>query len=131
MKLNLPKDFPQPLAAGVFILEHNAEVKTAAGILLPETNRDRSAVGIIVGVGPNVIVTVKDGDKSRILKIGDRVIFNYFADRYIKHDSVDYLIMHETDVLGYFPSEKTTVIMKEKVKLKRGFGGHTGKSIKH
>lgn len=129
MKLNLPEGFPQPLQKGVFILEHTEDEVTRSGIIIPETNRDKTAVGIIVAVGPEVTVTVMDKEKIRKLAPGDRVMYNYFADRYIKHDSVDYLTMHETDVLAYFPSKATSVMMKNKMKLKRGFG-HDGKTLK-
>lgn len=93
-KLNI-----QPLGDRVIVQRAEAEEKTAGGILLPETAKDKPKEGRVLAVGDGKIMD--DGQRQKMnLKVGDRVLFTSYAGTEIKYQGEEYLIMSENDVLA-------------------------------
>lgn len=82
----------KPLADRVLVEPAAAEEKTAGGIIIPDTAKEKPMKGTIVAVG--------DGKKDEPLtvKTGDQVLYGKYAGTEISVDGKDYLIMRESDV---------------------------------
>ena len=88
----------RPLGDRVLVRRVEAEEKTAGGILLPESAKEKPKEGKIVSLGEGR--TLDNGEKSTFsVKKNDRVIFSSYAGTEVKYDGVDYLIMREDDIL--------------------------------
>lgn len=94
-KLNL-----RPLADRVLIEPLDQEEKTASGILLPETAKEKPQEGVIVAIGPGK--WDEDGEKRMEMevKLGDKVIFAKYSGSEIKINDKKYLLMSEKDILA-------------------------------
>ena len=84
----------KPLADRVLIEPQAAETKTASGIIIPETAKEKPQRGKVVAVGNGK----KDHDMT--VKVGDVVLYGKFSGTELKHDDKDYLIMREDDILA-------------------------------
>lgn len=76
-----------------------AEQKSSAGIIIPDTAKEKPQRGRVIAVGEGK----KDENGKRIpldVKEGDEVLFGKYAGTEVKIDGEEYLIMHETDILG-------------------------------
>lgn len=80
----------KPLFDRVLVERIEAEGKTAGGIIIPDTSKEKPAEGKVVGIGKDVKDVVK----------GDRILFSKFGGTEIKHDSKTLLIMKEMDILA-------------------------------
>ncbi len=90
----------KPLGDRVLIkrLEEEEE-KSAGGIIIPDTAKEKPQKGKVISVGPGR--TTEDGKRIPMeLKEGDEVLFGKYAGTDIKIDGEEYLIMHENDILG-------------------------------
>src|SRR5439155_3672646 len=77
----------------------DAEEKTAAGIIIPDTAKEKPTEGEVVAVGPGA----RDEKGGRVpldLKAGDRILFGKWSGTEVKIDGEELLIMKESDVLG-------------------------------
>ena len=89
----------RPLGDRVLIQRVEAEEKTAGGILLPESAKEKPKEGIIIATGDGK--TLDNGDKSTFsVSKGDRVLFTSYAGTDVKHDGEEYIIMREDDILA-------------------------------
>ena len=89
----------QPLNDRVIVKRVEAEAKTAGGIILPDSDKEKPKEGIIVAVGDGR--RGKDGKISPLqVKPKDRVIFSSYAGTEIKVDGDELLIMGEDDILA-------------------------------
>ena len=89
----------RPLGDRVLIQRLEAEEKTAGGILLPESAKEKPKEGKVVATGDGR--TLDNGERSTFsVKSGDTVLFSSYAGTEIKVDGTDYLIMREEDILG-------------------------------
>jgi chaperonin GroES len=89
----------RPLHDRVVVERIDAEAKTAGGIIIPDTAKEKPQQGKIVGVGPGG----RDDHGKLIpidLKVGDRVLFGKWSGSEVKIDNVEYLIMKESDIMG-------------------------------
>jgi chaperonin GroES len=89
----------RPLHDRVVIERIDPEGKSAGGIIIPDTAQEKPSQGEIIAVGPGG----RDEAGKLIpidLKVGDRVLFGKWSGTEIKLDSVDYLIMKESDIMG-------------------------------
>ncbi len=84
----------RPLADRVVIEPALAEEKTASGIIIPDTAKEKPQKGIIVAVGPGT------KDNAVTLKVGDQVIYGKYAGTEFHLDGKDYMIMRESDVIA-------------------------------
>ncbi|MHC4697106.1 MAG: co-chaperone GroES [Planctomycetota bacterium] len=93
-KLNI-----RPLGDKVIVQRVEAEGKTAGGIVLPDTAKEKPKRGIILAVGNGRLLD--DGSRSEMqVKKNDEVIFTSYAGTEIKVSGEDYMIMDESDILG-------------------------------
>jgi chaperonin GroES len=89
----------RPLHDRVVVERIDAEAKTAGGIIIPDTAKEKPSQGKIIAVGPGG----RDENGKLIpidLKPGDRVLFGKWSGTEVKIDAVEYLIMKESDIMG-------------------------------
>ena len=92
----------KPIGDRIIIRRESADDKTAGGIILPDTAKNKPQRGTIIAVGPGKLK--KDGTRSAMqLKAGDKVLFtswagDEFKDRKVKEEG-EILVMHESDVM--------------------------------
>ena len=84
----------KPLADRVLIEASPAETKTASGIIIPDTAKEKPLRGKIVAAGPGKI------DEPMTVKVGDSVLYGQYSGTEIKIEGKDYLIMRESDIYG-------------------------------
>ena len=89
----------RPLHDRVVLTRIDAEGKTAGGIIIPDTAKEKPQEGRVVGVGPGG--RDENGKLTPIdVKVGDRILFGKWSGTEVKIDGVEYLIMKESDILG-------------------------------
>ena len=89
----------RPLADKVLVERIEAESKTAGGIVLPDTAKEKPQRGKIVSVGEGKVLD--DGTRRQMqVKKGDLVLFTSYAGSEIKVDGKEYLIMDESDIMA-------------------------------
>jgi chaperonin GroES len=89
----------RPLHDRVVIKRIEAEEKTAGGIIIPDTAKEKPQQGEVIAVGPGG--RDNTGKLTPIdLKVGDRVLFGKWSGTEVKLDSEEYLIMKESDIMG-------------------------------
>ena len=89
----------KPLGDRVVIEIVEAEEKTASGIVLPDTAKEKPQEGRVVAVGTGRVLD--SGEKVALeVKEGDRIIFSKYAGTEVKYDGKEYLIIRENDVLA-------------------------------
>jgi chaperonin GroES len=89
----------RPLHDRVVVTRIDAEEKTAGGIIIPDTAKEKPTEGEVIAVGPGG----RDESGKLIpldLKKGDRVLFGKWSGTEVKIDGVEYLIMKESDIMG-------------------------------
>lgn len=88
----------RPLQDRVLVERLEEETKTAGGIIIPDTAKEKPAEGRIVAAGKGK--AKEDGSLIPMeLKVGDRVLFSKYAGSEVKFDGKDYLIMGQDDIL--------------------------------
>ena len=89
----------KPLADRVLIEPNPAEEKTAGGLFIPDTAKEKPSKGEVVAVGPG-----KHADDGKLVpmavKVGDMVLFNKYAGTEVKIDGAEHLVMREDDILA-------------------------------
>lgn len=89
----------RPLQDRLIVERLDGEEKTASGLYIPETAKEKPQQGRVVAVGKGKIA--EDGSVRPVdLKEGDIILFGKYAGTEIKIEGNDYLIMREDDVLG-------------------------------
>ncbi|MEY4773639.1 MAG: hypothetical protein RIT40_674 [Planctomycetota bacterium] len=89
----------RPLGDRVLVKRAEAEERTAGGILLPESAKDKPKEGTIIALGEGR--TLDNGSKSTFaVKNGDRILFSAYAGTEVKYGGEEFLIMREEDILG-------------------------------
>ena len=71
-----------------------AEIRTAAGIIIPDTAKEKPQKGTVTAVGDDV------KDESATVKVGDNVIFGKYSGTELRWEGKDYLIMKENEIFG-------------------------------
>jgi chaperonin GroES len=97
----------RPLHDRVVVRRLDAEEKTAGGIIIPDTAKEKPSQGEIVAAGPGA-----RGDDGKLVpldvKAGDRILFGKWSGTEVKIDGEDLLIMKESDVLGIIENSAET-----------------------
>jgi len=89
----------RPINDRVLVLRVEEEQKTAGGIIIPDTAKEKPQEGQVVSVGPGKVG--EDGKRVPLeVKTGDRVLFSKYAGSEIKIDGVEHVFMREDDILG-------------------------------
>jgi chaperonin GroES len=89
----------KPLNDRVLVIRVEEEQKTAGGIIIPDTAKEKPQEGKVVSAGPGKL----DDDGKRVpmeVKKGDRILFSKYAGTEIKIDGVEHIFMREDDILG-------------------------------
>ena len=86
----------KPLSDRVLVLPNAAEEKTAGGLFIPDTAKEKPLVGKVVAVGPGT------AEIKMEVKEGDTVLYGKFAGTELNIDGVDYLIMRQNDILAVY-----------------------------
>lgn len=97
----------KPLRDKVVIERSEAEEKTAGGIVLPDTAKDKPKQGRVISVGSGKLLengTVKQLD----VKKGDKILFSSYAGTEVKVDDKEYLIVSESEILAVVEDAKTS-----------------------
>lgn len=83
-----------PLHDRVIVKPAIAETKTAGGIIIPDTAKEKPQRGTVIAAGPG------KKDEPVTVKTGDTVLYGKYAGNEINLDGEDLLIMHESDILA-------------------------------
>src|SRR5207248_11537176 len=89
----------RPLHDRVVVRRIDAEVKSAGGIIIPDTAQEKPMQGEVIAVGPGG----RDENGKLIpidVKAGDIVLFGKWSGTEVKLDGIEYLIMKESDIMG-------------------------------
>ena len=89
----------RPLHDRVLVRRVEAEEKTAGGIIIPDTAKEKPSQGQVIAVGPGG----RDEAGKLIpidIKVGDKVLFGKWSGTEVKLDGEDLLIMKESDIMG-------------------------------
>jgi chaperonin GroES len=90
----------RPLNDKVLLERDEAETKTASGIFLPESSKEKPMTATVVAVGPGKVNT-ENGTRTPIgLKAGEKVIISKWAGSEIKLDDQDYLLVDASEILA-------------------------------
>ncbi|MGB3466641.1 MAG: co-chaperone GroES [Cyclobacteriaceae bacterium] len=84
----------KPLADRVLVEPAAAEEKTASGIIIPDTAKEKPQRGVIIATGEG------KKDEPMTVKTGDNVLYGKYSGTEITIDGTDYLIMKESDIYG-------------------------------
>ena len=84
----------KPLADRVVVSPLEAETKTASGIIIPDTAKEKPQKGTVAAVGSGT------KDEPITVKVGDTVLYGKYSGTELKLDGTDYLIMRESDILA-------------------------------
>ena len=89
----------RPLHDRVVVRRLEAEEKTAGGIIIPDTAKEKPMEGEVIAVGNGKVL--EDGSVRKLdVKVGDRVLFGKYSGNEVKVDGEDRLILREDDILG-------------------------------
>ena len=83
----------KPINDRVVVKPSKPEEKTAGGIIIPDTSKEKPQQGKVIAVGPG-----KDGQAMTVKK-GDKVLYGKYAGQELNYEGQDYLIMREDDIL--------------------------------
>lgn len=89
----------RPLQDRILVQRAEAEEKTASGLYIPDTAKDKPQEGKVVAVGNGKKLDTGDVQKPDVA-IGDRILFSKYGGTEVKLDGQEYLIMREDDILG-------------------------------
>ena len=84
----------KPLADRVLVESAAAEEKTASGIIIPDTAKEKPQKGVVIAVGTG------KKDEPITVKVGDAVLYGKYAGTEITLDGKEYLIMRESDIFA-------------------------------
>jgi chaperonin GroES len=97
----------RPLGDRVVVKRVQEELKTAGGIIIPDTAQEKPQEGEVVAVGPGG----RDEKGDRItpeVKVGDRILFGKWSGTEVKVDGQELLIMKESDIMGVLEGAKSS-----------------------
>ena len=84
----------KPLADRVLVEPLEAETKTASGIIIPDTAKEKPQKGTVVAVGPGT------KDEPLTVNVGNTVLYGKYAGTELKLEGTEYLMMRESDILA-------------------------------
>jgi chaperonin GroES len=84
----------KPLADRVLIQPAAAEEKTASGIIIPDSAKEKPLKGSVIAVGKGT------KDEEMVVKVGDQVLYGKYAGTEIELDNEKYIIMRQSDILA-------------------------------
>jgi chaperonin GroES len=92
-------DLLRPLGDRIIIELVESEEKTASGIVLPDSAKEKPQEGKVVAVGTGRVL--ESGERVALeVSVGDRIIFSKYGGTEVKFEGTEYLILRETDILA-------------------------------
>lgn len=89
----------RPLGDRIIIELVETEEKTASGIVLPDTAKEKPQEGKVVAVGTGRVLD--NGERVAVeVAVGDRIIFSKYSGTEVKYQGTEYLILRESDILA-------------------------------
>ena len=89
----------KPLNDRVLVLRVEEVQKTAGGIIIPDTAKEKPQEGKIIAAGPGKMGD--DGKRTSLeVKVGDRILFSKYSGTEINIDGVEHIFMREDDIIG-------------------------------
>ena len=89
----------EPLSDRVVIKAQEAEEKTASGIILPDTAKEKPQIGLVIATGPGKVNESGSINKMTVSK-GDKVLYGKYSGNEISFEGDELLIMRESDILA-------------------------------
>ena len=80
----------KPLADRVVAVREKAQEKTASGLYLPDSSKEKPVMAEVVAIGPD----------AKSVKVGDKIVYKEYSTTELKIDDVEYLIVKEEDILA-------------------------------
>lgn len=93
------KNIIQPLFDNVLIKPLEAEIKTASGIILPETAQQKPQTGEVIAVGPGR-VTIKGEKEPMVVKVGQKVVYKKWGGSDVKLNGEELVLVEQKDILA-------------------------------
>ena len=91
----------RPLHDRVLVRRVEEEQKTAGGIIIPDTAKEKPQEGAVVALGPG-----RTDENGKVIpmnvKVGDKVLYSKYGGTELKYEGVNYLIMSESDILAVY-----------------------------
>src|SRR5690606_19383152 len=97
----------RPLHDRVVVKRVEERQKTAGGIIIPDTAKEKPQEGEVVAVGPGAR-NEKGETQALDVKVGDRILFGKWSGTEVKLDGQEYLIMKESDIMGIVEGSAAT-----------------------
>ncbi len=95
----------RPLHDRVLVQPLDGDEKTAGGIIIPDTAKEKPSEGKVIAVGPGA--KTEDGKILPMeVKVGDLVLFGKWSGTEVKIDGIEYSIMKESDIMGIMSKKK-------------------------
>ena len=88
----------KPVADRVIVKYFETEDKTASGIVLPESSKEKTQQAEVIAVGPGGVVNGKEVKME--VEVGNTVIYSKYAGTEVKMDGTDYIIVKQEDILA-------------------------------
>jgi len=89
----------QPIGDRLVVKREESEGKTAGGIVLPDSAKDKPTRGVVVSIGDGRLLN--DGSRGQMqVKVGDRVLFTSYAGENIEIGDEEFVLMSESEVLA-------------------------------
>lgn len=86
----------KPLFDRILVKQKEVETKLPSGIIVPESSKEKPFEGLVVAIGAG------RPDEEMVVKVGDSILFGAYSGTTVKIEGVEYLIMRQSDVLGYY-----------------------------
>ena len=84
----------KPLSDRVLVLPNAAEEKTAGGLFIPDTAKEKPLMGKVIAVGPGT------AEVKMEVKVGDVVMYGKYAGTELNYEGEDYLVMKQSDIIA-------------------------------
>lgn len=89
----------QPLFDNVLVKPLEAEAKTASGIILPDTAKEKPQAGLVMAVGEGLVT--EDGKKiPMVVKVGDKVMYKKWGGNEVKVEGMEMVLVEQKDILA-------------------------------
>ena len=89
----------RPLEDRVLVKPNDPETRTASGIFLPESAKEKPMQGTIIAVGPGKLSD--KGERTALsVKAGDTIVYGKYSGTEVEIDGVDHMILRESEILG-------------------------------
>lgn len=89
----------KPLFSNVLVKPLEAETKTASGIILPDSVKEKPSIGLVMAIGEGHVTPKGDREKM-IVKVGDKVMYKKWGGNEIKVGNEEWTIVEQKDILA-------------------------------